>query len=615
MPLLLCTLLLATAHQVTALVHANTDIVVENAHRELDLTGQVAVLREELTLKHSGQKAAAGILICSSSRLAERLAFFELRQIRPNTRKLPEKPVLQAHSVIVQDSPFGASCRAAVLDTVMKSGDVVVVEAYGIFTKVMEPFPEEISRGEAQRMLFEDELLMVTPYVVSRQSLSVKLPGRAVEPYTLEPPVQQADNTLEYGPFPKKMPWSFKPLSINFEHAIPFVEVPELERTIMISQWGNIQVEDSYLLKNGGAKLERQQSSLNRTTGNFSLIPQIEEMLMHLPSEAHSFYSYDERGSIPPSNMIFRNSDKGEVIIRLRLPVAGGSSMRITVGYNLPTEACLWHTSNGYLRLTMRLGCPVEKAVVDSLAVKVVLPEGAKDIKVRVPFPASTSEEKRYTYLDPVGRPVKVFRMGNVIWKHNQDFSLHYTFNTALMVQEPMLITTMMLLLFGAAIASSRMDWSGGKERSASSSATLLSSCLQQVKELLCERGSMFKQLDSLANNQSTERDLGGAEAERDAIEAALASSLAKLKGLQDEVKQLNGEEGARVEEVCKLEEMAGDRYIAFLSAKTELVEKNPRKKRADKQLKKKQEDLESIIEQAQEKRQSFLSHGEEASK
>ncbi|KAF5739288.1 putative ribophorin [Tripterygium wilfordii] len=56
--------------------------------------------------------------------------------------------------------------------------------------------------------------------------------------------------------------------------------------------------------------------------------------------------------------------------------------------------------------------------------VKVVLPEGSKDIVVSSPFPVKQSEEAKLSHLDIVGRPLVVLEKTNIVPEHNQYFQV-----------------------------------------------------------------------------------------------------------------------------------------------------------------------------------------------
>ena len=63
-----------------------------------------------------------------------------------------------------------------------------------------------------------------------------------------------------------------------------------------------------------------------------------------------------------------------------------------------------------------------DEQVIDSLTVKIILPEGAKNIQVDSPYDISRApDELHYTYLDTFGRPVIVAYKKNLVEQHIQD--------------------------------------------------------------------------------------------------------------------------------------------------------------------------------------------------
>jgi hypothetical protein len=70
-----------------------------------------------------------------------------------------------------------------------------------------------------------------------------------------------------------------------------------------------------------------------------------------------------------------------------------------------------------------------------------VLPEGAANIKTVLPYPVdSEGRDVKYTYLDVTGRPVVVITKRNMAPEHNTKFSVDYSFSTASIVREPLLL-------------------------------------------------------------------------------------------------------------------------------------------------------------------------------
>lgn len=63
--------------------------------------------------------------------------------------------------------------------------------------------------------------------------------------------------------------------------------------------------------------------------------------------------------------------------------------------------------------------------VIDQMTLKVILPEGAKDIKFVAPYDVNRApDERHYTYLDTTGRPVLVASKTDLTDGHIQDFEV-----------------------------------------------------------------------------------------------------------------------------------------------------------------------------------------------
>ncbi|KAH9381406.1 hypothetical protein HPB48_009014 [Haemaphysalis longicornis] len=133
-------------------------------------------------------------------------------------------------------------------------------------------------------------------------------------------------------------------------------------------------------------------------------------------------YYRDEIGNISTSHMRVLH-DSVELDVRPRFPLFGGWKTHYILGYYVPTYEYLYNSGDQYV-LQMRFVDHVfDDSVVDKATVKIILPEGATDIKLRVPYPVKRLQDQRhYTYLDTVGRPVIVLEKANLVEQHIQDF-------------------------------------------------------------------------------------------------------------------------------------------------------------------------------------------------
>ena len=147
-----------------------------------------------------------------------------------------------------------------------------------------------------------------------------------------------------------------------------------------------------------------------------------------LPAAARDVYYRDDIGNISTSNMYVRH-DSVELTLRPRFPLFGGWKTRYVIGYNLPSYEYLFSEGNHYALKMRLLDHVFDTLVVDELVVKIILPEGASDIKLTTPYPVQELPRTlHFTYLDITGRPVITLTKKNLVENHIQDFVVEYNF-------------------------------------------------------------------------------------------------------------------------------------------------------------------------------------------
>lgn len=108
--------------------------------------------------------------------------------------------------------------------------------------------------------------------------------------------------------------------------------------------------------------------------------------------------------------------------IEPRFPLLGGWKYRFQIGYNLPIKYFVTQKDDLYM-LNTTFGFPFKQIIAENLIVKVILPEGAKDIKSHLPFKVEDQyEELEHSYLDTIGRPVLVLEKRNAADFHRKPF-------------------------------------------------------------------------------------------------------------------------------------------------------------------------------------------------
>ena len=149
--------------------------------------------------------------------------------------------------------------------------------------------------------------------------------------------------------------------------------------------------------------------------------------------------------------------------------------------------------------------------LLEQATVRIVLPEHARDIEFYPPTFVTDvkrlANERHYTYLDTVGRPVIVLSKRDALFQHIQDFELHYTFDKIMLFHEPMLIVIPLFVLFCLVIVLVRLNFAishneGHEVR------TRLQGVWHEVIEHNLKRTSFYQKIDDALNNYKANKDL-----------------------------------------------------------------------------------------------------------
>uniref|UniRef100_A0A2K5QT20 Dolichyl-diphosphooligosaccharide--protein glycosyltransferase subunit 1 n=1 Tax=Cebus imitator TaxID=2715852 RepID=A0A2K5QT20_CEBIM len=285
--------------------------------------------------------------------------------------------------------------------------------------------------------------------------------------------------------------------------------------------------------------------------GPFKDVPAYSQTI--LPAAAQDVYYRDEIGNVSTSHLLILD-DSVEMEIRPRFPLFGGWKTHYIVGYNLPSYEYLYNLGDQYA-LKMRFVDHVfDEQVIDSLTVKIILPEGAKNIEIDSPYEISRSpDELHYTYLDTFGRPVIVAYKKNLVEQHIQDIVVHYTFNKVLMLQEPLLVVAAFYILFFTVIIYVRLDFSITKDPAAE--ARMKVACItEQVLTLVNRRIGLYRHFDETVNRYKQSRDISTLNSGKKSLETEHKALTSEIALLQSRLKTEGSDLCDRVSEMQKLD-------------------------------------------------------------
>ncbi|XP_020583300.1 dolichyl-diphosphooligosaccharide--protein glycosyltransferase subunit 1B [Phalaenopsis equestris] len=440
----------------------SSDVRILSAEKRVDLTSSIVKVYLTLKVENSGTSHASDIFLAFSPTEAEHLAIIKA-SLPEGKRKKKKYTPLDVNLTELSDAPNGAKLFSVSLINPLLAGETAIVEVLYILTHSLEPFPAEISQSESQLVYYRDSAVLLSPYHVVEQIMYIKTPTNKIESFTRVDPTNHLGTEIKYGTFRNHPPYYSSPIVIHFENNNPFPVVEELVREVEISHWGSLQVKEHYQLKHAGARHKGVFSRLEyQARPSINGASSFKQLLAKLPPRVHSVYYRDAIGNISSSHLR-TDYQKSELEIEPRYPLFGGWKASFVIGYSVPLEDFLFESPDGQHYLNFSFGCPLYETLVDSITIKVVLPEGSKNPSAVLPFGADRYLEKTYSYLDVVGRTTVVIKKKNVVPEHNVPFQVYYNFNPIFMLAEPLMLVTAIFLFFSACIAYLRMDLSFAK--------------------------------------------------------------------------------------------------------------------------------------------------------
>ncbi|PON33097.1 Ribophorin I [Parasponia andersonii] len=516
-----------------------SDLILSKVDRRVDLRSQIVRITSTLKVENDGTNVVSEVLLAFPDDQAKHLAYLAAT---PNEGgKGKAKDFKTSSSLPVElvvhpkhDMPPALTFYSVSLPKGLAKGDTFTFELLAVFTHALQPFPEKISQAEIQLLVFQDSAYFLSPYAVRAQSLTVKLPDARIESYTRLDNTKIHGSEIKYGSYENLPPFSYSPIVVHFENKQPFAVAQELVREIEISHWGNVQVTEHYNLNHGGAQIKGEFSRLDyQARPHVRGASAFRHLVAKLPPRARSVYYRDEIGNISTSHL-WGDSRKTELEIEPRYPLFGGWRTSFTIGYGLPLQDFLFQ-SKGKRFLNFTFGSPINDVVIDTLIVKVVLPEGSGDVSVSTPFPVKQSQETKVSHLDIVGRPVVVLEKTNVVPEHNQYFQVYYKFNSLAMLREPFMLISGFFFLFVAGIVYMHADMSISKS-SASYLAKLqwdeVQAAVQQVENIISRCLTIHDKLEASLRDLSRTGDIQASKAARKAADGSLKELTKELKPL-----------------------------------------------------------------------------------
>ena len=417
------------------------DFVIEQVKREINLKNSIITIINEISLKKSSYQDTFRYLVPKNNT-------FSLVRITAETR---QKKKLEMQKVSDdQDYDY--------YDILLQgSKDLIVNEDY--FEKLQFK-PKNIYILENQLELFIDTVNLVSAYPAKSQVTTVILPNEKTKliKYTTKDQNRSGDKLI-YSLSDEIPPLVSKKLEIHYINNKPLTVFNYAIKTFQVSHWGNIAVTEEYQIENIGAKLIGEFGRIDYDDTGKGGRNALKSIRAKLPLRAWGLWYRDEIGNVSTSNAR-REMNDVDLLLTPRFPILGGWKSNFDIGYNLPTKFHVTTNNKGNYMLNLTFGMPYNNMLARNYTVKVILPESADNIKVKLPIDVqyNIKYDKDFGCLDLFGRKSIIINMNNMYDIYNTNFFITYDYKWTMLFVKPFILIVYFLILFTIMIIYSRAN-------------------------------------------------------------------------------------------------------------------------------------------------------------
>eukprot|EP00833_Pecoramyces_ruminatium_P009402 jgi/Orpsp1_1/1183434/evm.model.c7180000085180.1 len=346
----------------------------------------------------------------------------------------------------------------------IKAGERVIVNVEVTFVKVLKPYPKYIEQNDDQYVLFETNVYYLSPYDVTKQKTTFKI-GDTIKSYSKEPePVKEDDNDVYYGPYENIKPGTEKIVSLHYKLKDRFIHFENIERTIEVSHWCHtVNFKEDLIVHHDGSELKNNFNRIAFQRSQFytETPSSVKDMIFVLPPRAQDIFFVDTIGNVSTS-AYHRDDTRTLLQVLPRYPLFGGWKYTWSQGYSNPLDGNVKYNSKmkKYIFQAPIL-LSLKNVPIDHFKLKIVLPEGVRNVDVHLPYSFDSEERKMtYSYLDTTGRPTIILEKDNVCDDHFQYFQISYNLPFYFSLQKPLVVGLTIFSLFVISMIWTRVDLS-----------------------------------------------------------------------------------------------------------------------------------------------------------
>jgi len=354
--------------------------------------------------------------------------------------------------------------------------------SYSILPSALQPVPATISQTDKQYLQYTFSAYAPSAYLTEKQRTKVKFPNTDVPDYTTLPAElneeQKADpqkqgTVFTYGLYNNVPAGAQQLVSVRYEFTKPVTHATLLERDIEVSHWGgNLASEERYWLVNLGAGLKNHFSRVEWQRQNYLNPPTsaLKGLIIPLAPGAVDPYFTDDIGNVSTSK--FRPGNKEALLeLKPRYPIFGTWKYSFRVGWNADLSSYLRKLATGetYVLKVPFLEGPrsAEGISYARVNLRVILPEGAKNVKFSTTVPIVSNETTLHkTFMDTVGRTTLALTAINLVDEfRDRELIVAYDYPWTAGYRKPIVITLGMFSVFAVTWVLGSIDVSIGKKK------------------------------------------------------------------------------------------------------------------------------------------------------
>lgn len=473
--------------------------------------------------------------------------------------------------------------------------EVSLVVAYEL-PDALSPSPAEIKEGEDHFVELSMPALFWSPYRTERLKASAKFASRPAGNVVSAPePFKVERSSVALGPYAELPPFWDSPLKLRFKSNRAMLVSTEAVREMYVSHWGNIAAKEEFHVENAAARHVGRWSRIDYEKGSLSPLQAhtaIGDVWVNLPKRSTNVVYKDLVGNITTSRMRKPNSKHVPVQLTFRFPLLGGWKNLFWYTYDIPLSD--FAQSSG---LSHRVKVPVypsinEKFLCRRLVIRVLLPEGAKNVAVQshssLQFSVKESVEK--TTLNYFGRTVVTLEASNVFANlpgHDKHVYVTYDFAPLMLLAAPLLVATGIFAMFLAFIVYAGADLRlvPEEEDPKARAAAIVTDQHIRVAAVIKKLDASHEELDALFTVLSSASDGGSVMASRLSVEGNLQRQEAELLAAAAELKRIGSDSAEIAGALGKRFAEKRDLCMKAISSKLMLLEGRMSEEKYSKQV------------------------------